>query len=133
MQHSPHSEAQLAYSSPLVLPESSQSIWLMVRFCRAAISEIMSLDLRRSSICTDCHRPRHRTKKKKSLCLCALPCTSLSRQAESALVRSLEKVVTWECKTQVWKLWKAAETQLPVLPDTANLLQSWTAPKQPFI
>lgn len=36
--------------------------------------------------------------------LCALSCTSLSRQAESALVRSLEKVVTWGCKTQVWKL-----------------------------
>lgn len=71
--------------------------------------------------------------KNRILGLCALPCTSLSRQAESALVRSLEKVVTWECKTQVWKLRKAAETQLPVLPDTANLLQSWTAPKQPFI
>uniref|UniRef100_A0A803YLG7 Uncharacterized protein n=1 Tax=Meleagris gallopavo TaxID=9103 RepID=A0A803YLG7_MELGA len=45
------------HSSPLALPKSSESIWLMVRFCSTDISEIMSLDLRRSSMCTDCHRP----------------------------------------------------------------------------
>uniref|UniRef100_A0A8C6IQA5 Uncharacterized protein n=1 Tax=Melopsittacus undulatus TaxID=13146 RepID=A0A8C6IQA5_MELUD len=55
--------AQPACSSPLVLLESSQNIWLMVRFCRAVISEIMSLDLRRSSICTDCHSPKDREEK----------------------------------------------------------------------
>uniref|UniRef100_A0A8B9BFW6 Uncharacterized protein n=1 Tax=Anser brachyrhynchus TaxID=132585 RepID=A0A8B9BFW6_9AVES len=64
------SSLELAYSSPLVLPESSQNIWLMVRFCRAAISEIMSLDLRRSSICTDCHRPKD-TGQKKNHCACS--------------------------------------------------------------
>lgn len=56
---------QPACSSPLVLPESSQNIWLMVTFCRAVISEIMSLDLRRSSMCTDCQSPKDRGQKKK--------------------------------------------------------------------
>uniref|UniRef100_A0A8C0FXN9 Uncharacterized protein n=1 Tax=Bubo bubo TaxID=30461 RepID=A0A8C0FXN9_BUBBB len=59
-----------ARSSPLVLPESSQNIWLMVRFCRAVISEIMSLDLRRSSICTDCHSPKDRGRKLKKVISC---------------------------------------------------------------
>uniref|UniRef100_A0A8D0F2R6 Uncharacterized protein n=1 Tax=Strix occidentalis caurina TaxID=311401 RepID=A0A8D0F2R6_STROC len=59
-----------AHSSPLVLPESSQNIWLMVRFCRAVISEIMSLDLRRSSICTDCHSPKDGGQKFKKVISC---------------------------------------------------------------
>uniref|UniRef100_A0A8B9G480 Uncharacterized protein n=1 Tax=Amazona collaria TaxID=241587 RepID=A0A8B9G480_9PSIT len=55
--------AQPARSSPLVLLKSSQNSWLMVRFCRAVISETMSLDLRRSSICTDCHSPKDKEEK----------------------------------------------------------------------
>uniref|UniRef100_A0A8B9EF90 Uncharacterized protein n=1 Tax=Anser cygnoides TaxID=8845 RepID=A0A8B9EF90_ANSCY len=74
-------EIVLALLSPLVLPESSQNIWLMVRFCRAAISEIMSLDLRRSSICTDCHRPKD-TGQKKNHCFdsCLFAVLQLTRK-----------------------------------------------------
>uniref|UniRef100_A0A8C0ZH19 Uncharacterized protein n=1 Tax=Cyanistes caeruleus TaxID=156563 RepID=A0A8C0ZH19_CYACU len=62
--HPPGLGAQLplspAHSSPLASPGSSENTWLMVRFCRAVKSEIMSLDLRRSSMCTDCHSPTGR-------------------------------------------------------------------------
>lgn len=58
---------------PLFLSESSENIWLMVTFCRAVISEIMSLDLRRSSMCTDCQSPKDRgQKKKKSFHVCSM-------------------------------------------------------------
>uniref|UniRef100_A0A7M4FMP0 Uncharacterized protein n=1 Tax=Crocodylus porosus TaxID=8502 RepID=A0A7M4FMP0_CROPO len=39
---------------------SSRKSWLMVKFLRAVTSETMSLDLRRSSMCTDCHSPSNR-------------------------------------------------------------------------
>uniref|UniRef100_A0A663M852 Uncharacterized protein n=1 Tax=Athene cunicularia TaxID=194338 RepID=A0A663M852_ATHCN len=82
--------AQPARSSPLVLPESSQNIWLMVRFCRAVTSEIMSLDLRRSSICTDCHSPKDRgqkLKKKVISCLQHAPLEELPRNYLSVCSR----------------------------------------------
>uniref|UniRef100_A0A452IRY3 Uncharacterized protein n=1 Tax=Gopherus agassizii TaxID=38772 RepID=A0A452IRY3_9SAUR len=43
---------------PALLRRSiGQNSWLIVRFLRAVTSETMSLDLRRSSRCTDCHSP----------------------------------------------------------------------------
>uniref|UniRef100_A0A8C9EZ95 Uncharacterized protein n=1 Tax=Pavo cristatus TaxID=9049 RepID=A0A8C9EZ95_PAVCR len=114
-------------------------IWLMVRFCSTDISEIMSLDLRRSSICTDCHRPTD------TVTVMSWPGEpsphthkgSSSDKLQDALIpglQSLEKVVTWECKKWVCsQLRKAVQTHMPVLPDAAILLQSWTAPQKPFI
>uniref|UniRef100_A0A8V1AHC5 Uncharacterized protein n=1 Tax=Gallus gallus TaxID=9031 RepID=A0A8V1AHC5_CHICK len=74
--------------SPLTLPESSQSIWLMVRFCSTDISEIISLDLRRSSMCTDCHRPTDTNSDETANKAAQSPCRTASREP-------LHKGLTW--------------------------------------
>lgn len=42
------------------LPKSSENSWLIVTFLKVVMSDTISLDVLRSSICTDCHSPRNK-------------------------------------------------------------------------
>uniref|UniRef100_A0A8D2NRB6 Uncharacterized protein n=1 Tax=Zosterops lateralis melanops TaxID=1220523 RepID=A0A8D2NRB6_ZOSLA len=100
-----------AHSSPVPSLGCSENTWLMVRFCRAVRSEIMSLDLRRSSMCTDCHSPagesthfnlgyglsEMQSVHLDSFCYRIKDCTFLSVRSLNSTNNQSEE---WPCKTE---------------------------------
>uniref|UniRef100_A0A669PQL4 Uncharacterized protein n=1 Tax=Phasianus colchicus TaxID=9054 RepID=A0A669PQL4_PHACC len=123
----PRPHSALTHSSPLALPKSSQSIWLMVRFCSTDISEIMSLDLRRSSMCTDCHRPTDTNNGRNKLG--KLSCRDRTSPKANLMLSTME-VIQFALSSAPRSFLAPLSIHYPQSPATASSIQMTTYSEQ---